>query len=461
MIAAMSPPSENTFSQEGAGLRIQRRDRTKIGANAERLLQPVNPVEGNLEIMAAKLPVVYASAFREYTVIKNIGNGGSGVVLEVADAEGKHFALKVIAPEKTSTQKLKRFQNEIAFCQKNAHPNIIAVLDYGRSPNKEPFYVMDLFDMTLEKAIYQTIPPGDILRVFGQLLNGVEAAHLKHVTHRDLKPQNVLCDSRQNAFVIADFGIASFEEDDLHTAVETRDNERLANFQYAAPEQRARGREITSKADIYALGLILNEMFTKEIPQGTGFKSIGSVQADYAYLDGIIDQMIRQDPSQRPDILEVKKQLLGRRNEFISLQKVDSLTKQVVPEEEIDDALIRDPLRIVDVDYRNRVLTVALSQTPSPGWIEEFKNQGNYSSFSGYEPYRANFFGTSLQIGTPSGYEQQQINYLKTWISNATNLYRHRLEREAESRKRLQQRALEQEISAERERQNVLKKISW
>jgi serine/threonine protein kinase len=411
--------------------------------------------------MAAKNPVVYASAFREYTVIKNIGNGGSGVVLEAADAEGKHFALKVIAPEKTSTQKLKRFQNEIAFCQKNAHPNIIAVLDHGRGPNKEPFYVMHLFDMTLEKAIYQTIPPGDILRVFGQLLNGVEAAHLKRVTHRDLKPQNVLFDSTQNTFVIADFGIASFEEDDLHTAVETKDNERLANFQYAAPEQRARGREITSKADIYALGLILNEMFTKEIPQGTGFKSIGSVQADYAYLDGIIDQMIRQDPSQRPDILEVKKQLLGRRNEFISLQKVDSLTKQVVPEGEIDDALIRDPLSIVDVDYRNRVLTVALSQIPSPGWIEEFKKQGNYSFFSGYEPYRANFFGNSLQIGAPSGYEQQQIEHLKTWISNATNLYRYRLEREAESRKRLQQRALEHEISAENERQNVLKKISW
>jgi serine/threonine protein kinase len=118
-------------------------------------------------------------------------------VFAVSDSEGNRFALKIIDPAKTSTQKLKRFQNEIAFCQRNTHKNIVTVLDYGRSSEGEPFYVMPLYDKTLERAIQQTIPPNEILSVFGQLLDGAEAAHLQRVTHRDLKPQNVLFDSKR------------------------------------------------------------------------------------------------------------------------------------------------------------------------------------------------------------------------------------------------------------------------
>jgi serine/threonine protein kinase len=62
------------------------------------------------------------------------------------------------------------------------------------------------------------------------VLDAVEAAHLSGVTHRDLKPQNILCDSGTSTIVIADFRVASFEEGDLYTAVETRQAERLAPF---------------------------------------------------------------------------------------------------------------------------------------------------------------------------------------------------------------------------------------
>jgi eukaryotic-like serine/threonine-protein kinase len=411
--------------------------------------------------MTPKQTPVYATAFNKYTVISHIGNGGSGTVIEVLDAEGKHFALKIVDPAKTSAQKLKRFQNEIAFCQRNTHPNIVTVLDHGRSPDDEPFYVMPLYGMTLEKAIQQSIPPNDVLRIFGQLLNGVEAAHRKRVTHRDLKPQNVLCDARQTGFVIADFGIASFEEEELHTAVETRDNERLANFQYAAPEQRSRGREVTFKADIYALGLILNEMFTKEIPQGTGFKTIASLQSNFSYLDGLVDQMVRQDPAERPDIAEIKKLLIARHNEFISLQKIDQLTREVVPEDEIDDPLIREPIKIESVDYRNGMLIVSLSQAPDGKWINEFHNQGNYQSFASHGPVTTTFSAKTARVGAPENHEQQQIDYLKSWINNANGLYKQRVEREAENSKLHQRRERDQLLAEERRREGVLKKISW
>ena len=70
----------------------------------------------------------------------------------------------------------------------------------------------------------------------------MEAAHLKKVVHRDLKPENFLYSSSQNRIVVADFGIARFQEEELYTAVETKAEDRLANFQYASPEQRKRGR---------------------------------------------------------------------------------------------------------------------------------------------------------------------------------------------------------------------------
>jgi serine/threonine protein kinase len=187
-----------------------------------------------------KEPTTYITAFNEYRLLEPIGQGGAGTVYKASDAEGGLFALKVIDPNRTSIQKLKRFQNEISFCQKNTHKNIITVLDSGRSSGKEPFYVMPLFEATLEKAIRTGISTLDILRVFGEILDGVEAAHLKRVTHRDLKPQNILCNKTLTKIVVADFGIAGFEEEDLYTAVITKDDERLANFQYAAPEQRER-----------------------------------------------------------------------------------------------------------------------------------------------------------------------------------------------------------------------------
>jgi len=214
------------------------------------------------------------------------------------------------------------------------------------------FYVMDLYPCTLQEQIGK-LETAEVLPVFAEILNGVEAAHLQHVTHRDLKPQNILCSPQSNVYVVADFGIASFEEEELYTAVETQRNERLANFQYSAPEQRTRGREITNKADVYALGLVLNQMFTGEIPFGTQFKKVQAVAPMFSYLDEVVDEMIRQDPAQRPSIADVKRQLIARKQQFVSLQKISELTKQVVPEDTLTDALIVDPIRAENFDYRD------------------------------------------------------------------------------------------------------------
>ena len=162
---------------------------------------------------------------------------------------------------------------------------------------KMPFYVMPLYEASLRQVLTDNDSGSNRLVLYSEMLNAVEAAHFRSVWHRDIKPENFLCDSTGANIVLADFGIAHFEESELHTAVETKHAARLANFQYAAPEQRQKGGNVDQRSDIYAMGLLLNELFTGEVPQGTGFKRIAESNEAYAYLDDLVDQMIRQNPA--------------------------------------------------------------------------------------------------------------------------------------------------------------------
>lgn len=257
--------------------------------------------------------LTFHTAFNTFTC-KNkqpLGSGGTGVVYEAEDVDGSVYAVKVLNATADS-QKLRRFKNEMSFCSGRRHKNIVRVLDYGVSfagEGKQPFYVMPLYGGTLRSLIRAGIRPGEVLPLYAQILEGIHAAHGEGVWHRDVKPENILHDVKAGVLVIADFGIAHFREEDLYTAVETSDRERLANFLYSAPEQRLRGKTVDKSADIYALGLILNEMFTLEVPQGTGYRRIANASQDFAYLDEIVDQMIQQDPKRRPSIENVRQTL--------------------------------------------------------------------------------------------------------------------------------------------------------
>jgi serine/threonine protein kinase len=103
----------------------------------------------------------------------------------------------------------------------------------------------------------------------------------------------------------------------------------LANFAYAAPEQRISGKAVGQRADIYALGLILNEMYTGQIPQGTGFRQIKDIAPEFGYLDELVAIMVRQQPEQRPEsVTKVKEDLIGRGNQFIQFQRLETLKKE-------------------------------------------------------------------------------------------------------------------------------------
>lgn len=397
------------------------------------------------------------TAFNRYTLTKVVGNGGAGDVWQATDSANDLVAVKILRAAGANTERRKRFQNEITFCQHVKHGNIVEVLDYGVTEQNDvtvPFYVMPFYTGSLRKIIAGKPDPKARLVYFDQLLSGIEAAHLRNVTHRDLKPENVLHDEKSDTLLVADFGIAHFMDEEIYTAVDTQDSTRLANFVYAAPEQRARGRSVSKPADIYSLGLILNELFTGEVPQGLGHREIGSVLPEFSWLDEVVERMIQSDPSQRPTTIDAVKQLLDSRSDaFTTRQRLSEIENRVIPVGEEDDPLALAPPRVTSARWDAGRLTLGLDKAVNDQWIQHgLHRMSGYTSVAGVGPDKFNFSRRSASVTIGESDAQRVIDYFKDWLPNATEAYRQHREQSRQQaahdeRERLRQKKEALEIN--------------
>jgi serine/threonine protein kinase len=412
----------------------------------------------------AKKPTKLATTFDTYAIGKLLGEGGAGRVYSAIDGSGEAVAIKLIDADALSRDKVRRFKNELMFGLRNDHPNIVTVTDFGTSApdgSGAPFYVMPLFGGTLRTLIERGITGDKVLALFAQILDGVEAAHKRGIVHRDLKPENILFDEKSNGLLIADFGIARFTADELATMVETSPANRLANFQYAAPEQRAKGAAVNLQADIFALGLMLHEMFTAEVPQGTGFKTIGSVAPGLAYLDDIAGRMIRHSPVDRfASIAEVKNELIARGNAFVHQQKLDALRKIVVPSSDITDPLVLDPPEPESLDFDGMRLIFTLSKTPSREWIDVFRSLTGVSYYPGQGPTNFGFSDRQASVHVSDAQQAQSlVAMFKEYVRAANRDYERKVMRDTQRAEKERREQLQAKIAAEERRLAVLRSL--
>ena len=408
-----------------------------------------------------KKPKEVRTTFALYTLSKCIGEGGTGVVYSATDDSNKKFAIKILDPAKASREKLKRFENEYRFCSHNKHPNIITVLDHGLTDEGTPFFVMPFYEASLRRLIGK-LEPRQALNVFKKILDGVEASHKLRVVHRDLKPENILVNNIGKDLAIADFGIAEFSEEELYTAVETKDGTRLANFQYAVPEQRTRGKRVDQRADIYAMGLILNELYTGELAHGINYKTIGDVTEEFPYLDALVERMLQQNPASRfNDIDEIKKEMIARGEEHISRQKVNHLKDTVIPTTDVDAPIINDPMRIENVDWNENTLTIELNHQANRNWIWALRNMSNYGSLAGKGPDSFQFSGNKAKIPVRANQAQRVIDYFKQWLPLANSVYERKLRQNKKADELRQIGKLRHRIQQEEERANVLGELKF
>lgn len=235
----------------------------------------------------------------DYTLGERIGAGGNGEVYSaITENNIIEYAVKILV--NFSKSKKQRFLNEIVFCEKCQHKNILKVFGHSEFDNK-PCYIMQRFPKTLKDIINEEHDFLKLLLYSLELCEAVQYVHKKNIIHRDIKPENVFIDKNSN-IVLADFGISHFDDSTL-----TKTNEWLGNKSYAAPEQLIKGKthSVTKACDIYAVGAIINEMFTKEKPAGSKFRTISEIEPVLSTLDDLIYRCMLQNPTERPTIDEI------------------------------------------------------------------------------------------------------------------------------------------------------------
>lgn len=250
--------------------------------------------------------------YGEWIIGERIGDGGQGDVYLTRNTAGKKFAIKVVKVKATDKKKLARIKSEILIIkQLKDAPNIIKIYDDNIDSLKEnsesgqtAYYVMDY-------APYGNLQKNDFylndvelgLRLFLEILKGVEAAHNAGVIHRDLKPENILLYPTQRSIAISDFGLCLLLDEDRKPVSDP--DEILGPKHFIAPEQHKKSSAANERSDIYSLGKILYFILTGK---GKVFREeIGDVTKEFTgnspYLpliqEKLLDKMVNFDPNRR------------------------------------------------------------------------------------------------------------------------------------------------------------------
>ena len=199
-----------------------------------------------------------------YELIERIGDGGMAAVYRAHDQLlDRYVAVKILHPQFANDEEfIVRFKKEAQGAAKLSHTNIVNVYDVGEW-NEKHFIVMEYVEgETLKSKIQREgqLPIRDVLDISGQICEALEHAHTHNLIHCDIKPHNILI--KPNGQVkVADFGIARAAS----SATMTYSGNVVGSVHYISPEQ-AQGNAITTKSDIYSLGVVIYEMLTGQVP---------------------------------------------------------------------------------------------------------------------------------------------------------------------------------------------------
>ncbi|HEY4238513.1 MAG TPA: protein kinase [Kofleriaceae bacterium] len=261
-----------------------------------------------------------------YRLIRKLGEGGMG---EVYAAEHIHiekrFAVKMLRPEIVSNKEaVQRFRQEARSSSSIGHRNIIAIEDFGELSDGRIYMCMELLNgAALNDLIVQPMPVDRLLNILIQTGHGLAAAHAKGIVHRDMKPENIfvtITNQGEDIPKILDFGIAKVAGNDGQNHL-TRTGTIFGTPFYMAPEQ-ALGNPVDARTDIYAMGVIMYEVFSGSLPfQGDSFMGIltqhitsepepvaqRAAKAGRSLPPGLADlvmRCMRKNPAERPQTMD-------------------------------------------------------------------------------------------------------------------------------------------------------------
>lgn len=264
--------------------------------------------------------VVVAGRFQ---IERRIGSGGMGNIYRALQIDMKrHVAIKMLHPEISDDPEVKgRFERELRATTRVEHPNSIRVYEYGEHEGRL-FLAMELVDgEPLENAIQAGAPfaPDRTCFIGGQIAQALAAAHAEKIVHRDLKPENVMLVKKYaqpDVVKVLDFGLARLtgeEDENGDQAALTQMGVRVGTPNYMSPEYIG-FFQFDHRSDLYALGVILYEMCTGQVPfMGRPYEVLDKAvnqkptpprqltpNTSPAFLSDLIVRLLEKDPNKRP-----------------------------------------------------------------------------------------------------------------------------------------------------------------
>ena len=235
-----------------------------------------------------------------YELLEVLGRGGMGEVFLARQVSlGREVAVKILRADLSAEGWMpERFENEARTMATLHHPNLVTVHDCVRLDDGRVAIVMERIDGgALRSRIGEGgVPLAQALAWARDIAHGLGAAHAAGIIHRDVKPENVLIDSAGRARV-TDFGMSFSTE--VESTRFTQTGTAVGTLGYMAPEQM-RGGEVDARTDVFSLGVLLYEMLTGRLPQGS-FRSARELRPEVpAALDSFIQSALRPERERRP-----------------------------------------------------------------------------------------------------------------------------------------------------------------
>lgn len=239
----------------------------------------------------------------QYEVHMLVGRGGMGAVYKGLQLSlDRAVAIKLLPPaiERQDLAFAERFKNEARLMGRMNHPAIVSVYDFGRTSDGQLYFVMEYVDGTdVQRMIAREgkLPPEHALAITAHLCDALGYAHKQGIVHRDIKPSNVLIDI-EGRVKVADFGLAKLSDKTQNSGL-TQTGMTMGTPDYVAPEALMLGSDVDGRADIYAVGVMLYQMLTGDIPRGMFKMPSQKFQSIDPRFDAIIRRALEHDREER------------------------------------------------------------------------------------------------------------------------------------------------------------------
>jgi eukaryotic-like serine/threonine-protein kinase len=281
----------------------------------------------------------------EYILEKKIGEGGMGEVWSAKQPKiGKMVAIKFLSQSLiTNQQAVARFVQEARAVNEIQHRNIVDIFSFGELADGRPYFVMEflkgksLADHTKEKG---PLPFSEILPIFEQVCNALQAGHELNIIHRDLKPDNLflVADNRSGRgevpifTKVLDFGIAKLNAREGESLTGT--GAMMGTPSYMSPEQCEGAKAADQGSDLYSLGIILFELLTGRTPFGEPGEGVGVILSRQMYMPVVAPSTMVSGRSIPPEVDAVVLKALAKNPKdryLFCLDFYEALVKAVGP----------------------------------------------------------------------------------------------------------------------------------